>query len=240
MPISSSEIMQNQSVAVSLKRNRHDNSNTSDTSDGYPSKTSSPETVVADYDFGRLFGYEVFLEKEGFDDRDDLVTDRSSEGVDEYPSSPTKRNKTRSKRSESDVGIHLSSLTMNSPRHLPDAISSDNSKAVETNNEIENDATDDNEDTENNDSGTESDSDDGYDSDYSYLSASPVSVAPIVSRTVQVLVVDDSQLQRKISRVLLSGKVTNFSRLYFPPLFSHVSSSCNYDLITCSFCCGFT
>ena len=210
--MSSSEIMQNQSFAVSLKRNRHDNCNTSDTSDGYPSKTSSPETVVADYDFGRLFGYEVFLEKEGFDEHDDLFTDRSSEGIDEYPSSPSKRNKTRSKRSDSDVGIPLSSLTMNSPRLSPDANFCDDTKADENNDEIENDATDDNEDTENNNSGTESNSDDGYDSDFSYLSASPVSVAPIISRTVQVLVVDDSQLQRKISRVLLSGKVTNYPR----------------------------
>lgn len=228
MPRSRSETMQNQSISVSLKRNRHDNCNTSDTSDGYPSRSSTSEPV-ADYDFGRLFGYEVFMERDGSDEQDDLNTDRSSECQDDYPSSPSKRNKIRSKRSDSDVGIPLSSLTVNSPRLNPDGLNppvkdSIHERRDKTNNELENDVTDDNNDTENNNSGTESDSDGGYESDFSYFSVSPVSVAPIISRTVQVLVVDDCLLQRKISRVLLSGKVKDI-----PNFFNFLIFETNYS-----------
>ena len=268
----------------SLKRNRHENNYNSDTSDGYPWKlaASQPDTTLT-YDYGRSFGYEVFLQKIAVDEHEDLFRDRSEDDDFNLPSFNSLQGSgvgCSGSRRGSDISIPLSTLTMEINDHImdgykileapllmnPDKIREDpqylyesfklkkdsddnhdhrikdknhdidNTKDKNNNNDddiYKNNETDGELTTGNNGNDTEndkyefeknysSDSDtdsDDYESELSYFTVSPISVVPIVSRTVQVLVVDDSLVQRKISRVLLSGKVKERKFLFYLLIF---------------------
>lgn len=189
-----------------LKRLRNDvQLNNSDTSDGNPWKVPTSE-VLLDYDYGDSFGYEVYMLKMGADELDGnncFSSDDESISVDELliEREESCLGKIGGEEStcygEEDALTCLSMQTCS--QHVMGKSLYDGDKESEVFNCLEDD------DTVLSDSDSDSD---GYESDFSYFTVSPVSVAPVVGRTLQFLVVDDSLLQRKISRCLLSGKVT--------------------------------
>ena len=185
-----------------LKRLRHDHCNNSDTSDGGPWKLPASEPAVT-YDYGDSFGYEVYMLKIAADELaepsspssddeplgvDELQIEKELSRLGEHDGSTSGDDRMMS-RLEIDV-VRESHLKANNQ-----GIASYSGKSVKV---------------ERSDSDSDSD---GYESDFSYFTVSPVSVAPVVGRTVQVLVVDDSVIQRKISRCLLSGKVHSTTQL---------------------------
>jgi hypothetical protein len=196
------------STIGSLKRLRSDNCTNSDTSDDHPWKVPTSETSVH-YDYGDSFGYEVYMLKIAADELDEPGSPSSEDeplSVDEL-----QIEKDEVRLSELD-GIEtiscgdddnlISMIIHSPPSRLEIDVNREELKSDAIRRHIEALKVDE-EDTH-----SDSDSDsDGYESDFSYFTVSPVSVAPVVGRTVQVLVVDDSALQRKISRCLLSGKV---------------------------------
>ena len=190
------------SAIRNLKRLRHDHCNNSDTSDGGPWKLPASEPAVT-YDYGDSFGYEVYMLKIAADELaepsspssddeplgvDELQIEKELSRLGEHDGSTSGDDRMMS-RLEIDV-VRESHLKANNQ-----GIASYSGKSVKV---------------ERSDSDSDSD---GYESDFSYFTVSPVSVAPVVGRTVQVLVVDDSVIQRKISRCLLSGKVHSMTQL---------------------------
>ena len=193
----------------SLKRYRSNHSANSDTSDGHP--WTEPECQPAvNYDFGNSFGYEVFLQQIAADEHDELCLDALPSQVEnkreeeEGSALPKAIPVLVINRRESHVFVPLSFLSV-SEVNQPTALKGADLVSGPTIEEAPLDGH--SEDEEDEDSGSDTDSD-GYESDFSYFPVPPPSVAPIVSRTVQVLVVDDSAVQRKVSRVQLSGKVS--------------------------------
>lgn len=201
------------STIGSLKRLRNDICTNSDTSDGHPWKVPTSETSVH-YDYGDSFGYEVYMLKIAADE----LGEPGSASSEDEPLSVDELQIEKEEVCLSELD-GIETISYGDDDNLINMIIHSPSSRLEIDvnrDEIQSDAIRrhiealkvDEEDKD--DSDTDSDSD-GYESDFSYFTVSPVSVAPVVGRTVQVLVVDDSALQRKISRCLLSGKVVPIS-----------------------------
>lgn len=196
-----------ESTIGSLKRLRNDNCNNSDTSDGHPWKVQTSETSVH-YDYGDSFGYEVYMLKIAADE----LEEPGSPSSEDEPLSVDELHIEKEEVCMSDLD-GIETISCGDDENLINMIIQSPPSRLEIDvnrEELRSDAVRRHIEALNVDEGENSDSDsdsDGYESDFSYFTVSPVSVAPVVGRTVQVLVVDDSALQRKISRCLLSGKV---------------------------------